>query len=280
MKKSLALVLICLAIQPAFAQLHSASEGRIAYGHHHVNTSDPAAQTRFWVEGLGGELKTFGEADREIIAFPDVLVLLTERDPTWGTRGTVVNHVGFLTRDLRADVERLQSMGYEMITREELPPSYEVTDHVASGVFGNSLAFVLGPDDVKVELIEDTGIDYPKQMHHVHFAVKSGEAMRAWYAEHFGSSVSTRINQPAGDLPGVNLTFGPTADPTIPTRGTAMDHIGFEVDGLQALCEELKAKGIPLDMDYREIPSLGIAIAFLTDPWGTYIELTEGLDEI
>ncbi len=33
-------------------------------------------------------------------------------------------------------------------------------------------------------------------------------------------------------------------------------------------------------MAYTEIESLGIAIAFLTDPFGTYIELTEGLDEL
>jgi hypothetical protein len=27
------------------------------------------------------------------------------------------------------------------------------------------------------------------------------------------------------------------------------------------------------------VPALDIAIAFITDPWGTYIELTEGLDK-
>ena len=75
----------------------------------------------------------------------------------------------------------------------------------------------------------------------------------------------------------MNLTFGPTPVPTIPTRGRALDHVGFEVQNLKAFCEELKNKGIALDVDYREIPSLGIAVAFLTDPWGTYIELTEGL---
>ena len=30
----------------------------------------------------------------------------------------------------------------------------------------------------------------------------------------------------------------------------------------------------------RQVPDLGIAIAFITDPWGTFIELTEGLDKI
>jgi hypothetical protein len=29
----------------------------------------------------------------------------------------------------------------------------------------------------------------------------------------------------------------------------------------------------------RDIPSIGLKIAFLTDPSGVYIELTEGFDE-
>jgi hypothetical protein len=28
------------------------------------------------------------------------------------------------------------------------------------------------------------------------------------------------------------------------------------------------------------VPELSVSIAFITDPWGTYIELTEGLDKI
>jgi hypothetical protein len=30
---------------------------------------------------------------------------------------------------------------------------------------------------------------------------------------------------------------------------------------------------------YRDIPSIGLKIAFITDPSGVYIEFTEGLDE-
>jgi hypothetical protein len=28
------------------------------------------------------------------------------------------------------------------------------------------------------------------------------------------------------------------------------------------------------------VPAAGLSIAFITDPWGTYIELTEGLDKL
>ena len=64
------------------------------------------------------------------------------------------------------------------------------------------------------------------------------------------------------------------------TQGRALDHIGFEVKGLEAFIKKLEAQGIKLASPYRQVPALGIAIAFITDPWGTYIELTEGLDKV
>ena len=36
----------------------------------------------------------------------------------------------------------------------------------------------------------------------------------------------------------------------------------------------------PLTVTYRTVPALGLAIAFIKDPWGTNIELTEGLAEL
>lgn len=269
-----------LASPSALAQLYSADKGRVIYGHHHINTQNLDAHKRFWLEGLGGETRELGETGREVIAFPDVLVFLTEASPTSGTRGTIVNHVGFETTDIYADVARLQALGYAMITREELPETYEVIDGIGQRVAGNTIAYVLGPDDIKVELIENKEIAYNIQMHHIHWASEAGEEMRAWYAEHLGAISGLRIGQPAGQLPNVNLTFGPSETRLARTQGTVLDHIGFEVNDLKALCEELEAKGIVFDRPYAEIPALGLAVAFFTDPWGTYVELTEGLDSI
>ena len=62
-----------------------------------------------------------------------------------------------------------------------------------------------------------------------------------------------------------------------PRRGRAVDHIGFEVEGLEAFVQEMEPAGVVFDVPYREIASLGFAIAFYTDPAGVYVELTEGL---
>jgi hypothetical protein len=84
----------------------------------------------------------------------------------------------------------------------------------------------------------------------------------------------------AADLPGVNLTFSPSEKPVVGTEGRSIDHIGFEVENLESLCKKLEAKGVTFRLSFRTIPEYNASIAFLIDPWGTVIELTEGLDEL
>jgi len=84
----------------------------------------------------------------------------------------------------------------------------------------------------------------------------------------------------AADVPGVNLSFTKAETPVVGTKGRALDHIGFEVKDLEAFCKKLEASGVKFDVTYRKVPALGIAVAFFTDPWGTYIELTEGLSRL
>jgi catechol 2,3-dioxygenase-like lactoylglutathione lyase family enzyme len=265
---------------PAMAQLLAARDAAVAYGHHHINASDITAHRRFWIEGLGGTSVRLGTSSLETVKFPNVLVAISERGPSGGTKGTVVNHVGFETRNIRSAVDRLKSLGFRMVTREELPESYTVTDDLGQRAGGNVIAFVMGPDETKVELIENQSIAHPIQLHHVHWAAPDPAAMQAWYVKHFGATPGTRIGQPTGELPGVNLTFGGGGEGAVPTRGRALDHIGFEIKNLEAFTRTLEASGVKLDRAYTQVPTLGVAIAFLTDPWGTYIELTEGLAEV
>lgn len=82
------------------------------------------------------------------------------------------------------------------------------------------------------------------------------------------------------DLPGGGLNFSQSTEPMRPTRSRALDHIGFEVKNLEEFCKSLEAQGIKLDVPFRKVPALNITLAFVTDPWGTYIELNEGLENI
>ena len=133
------------------------------------------------------------------------------------------------------------------------------------------------PDAVKVEFTEDKSIAVPIKHHHIHFATNEQDEMRAWYAKMFGAVPGKRASFDAADLPGVNLTFSKADGPVVGTRGRSLDHIGFEVRNLEQFIKKLEASGIKMDRPYTKIANSATAIAFLTDPWGTYIELTENL---
>ena len=122
----------------------------------------------------------------------------------------------------------------------------------------------------------------PIASHHLHFFGMNKE-MQAWYMQTFGASTLASANPAAfisASLPGLTMNFSPSQAPVAGTQGRAIDHIGFEVRNLEAFTKKLEAQGIKLAAPYRQVPALGISIAFITDPWGTYIELTEGLDKI
>ena len=65
------------------------------------------------------------------------------------------------------------------------------------------------------------------------------------------------------------------------TRGRAVDHVGFEVRNLKEFLGTLPSKGITLTTPMARDRTLGdVQSATLTDPWGTFVELTEGLEQV
>ena len=257
------------------------ADGPVVYGHHHFNTTDMAAQKRFYVETLGGTPATIGTNNLEVIEFPNVFLFFRPMQaPTGGTIGTTVNHIGFSVPDLKPVVARIKANGFRMITSESVASSVKVADDIAAASPTTNIAFALGPEDVKVELVEVKSQAAPIQLHHVHFFGENNAEMQAWYAKTFGAEQRPQVPRQAfltDVLPGVTLNFSPSPTPTVGTQGRALDHIGFEVRNLEAFTKKLEADGIALTVSYRTVPALDIAIAFIKDPWGTNIELTEGL---
>jgi len=274
------LALFVLSFAPeASAQLIAAKDAPVAYGHHHLNVTSIDQHKKFWVSTLGGTSVKIGTSPNEIVMFPNVLIFLRQQAPTGGTKGTTVNHLAFAVANLREAVDKARASGYRIATREEAGAFDVVKDDIAfNKEQGTYSAFVMGPDDVKVQLFEVRTNTAPIALHHVHFAGPAAE-MKAWYVKVFGATPGTRGPFEAADLPGVNLSFSPAPAPVVGTRGRVVDHIGFEVKDLEAFCRKLERLGITLERPYTKVPALNIAIAFIADPWGTSIELTEGLDK-
>ena len=278
------LAFVLAAPATSHAQILVAGEGPVVYGHHHLNTTDMAAQKKFYVDTLGGRLLTFGQNKTEIIAFPNVLMFFRPMQaPTGGSIGTTMNHIGFSVPNLSTLVPKIKAAGFKMITAESVAATVKVTDDIAAANPTTNLAYALGPEDVKVEFVEIKDQKAPIQLHHIHFFGQQNVEMQAWYAKTFGATVLPPNPGAAfvqDRLPGVFLNFTPSPTPTVGTTGRAIDHIGFEIKGLEAFVKKLEADGIKIDRPYTKVAALGIAIAFIKDPWGTNIEMTEGMDTV
>jgi catechol 2,3-dioxygenase-like lactoylglutathione lyase family enzyme len=282
MRRIIELVAAAAAVTSGTAvadDLSAPNAAGVAMGHLHYVVRDVAANKAFWV-GLGGRSVLFN-GTTEGIVFPDVVVLLRQGEPTGGTEGSVVNHVAFRVKSVAA----IEKAGLEVEYNAQYPGVASV--HTPEGerieLFDDELATNLGftidggGNDAAAER-HNRKLAVPIIAHHIHLNVPADQvaAAKEWYATHFGGVRGKRWRYEAVDLPGINVNISGVAASQAPTRGRMLDHIGFEVTNLEAFCKELEAKGIKFDRPYGTLPS-GFGLAFLTDPWGTYIELTEGL---
>jgi catechol 2,3-dioxygenase-like lactoylglutathione lyase family enzyme len=257
------LVASCVAVAllvsaPAYAQLAAPGAAGVAMGHIHLVVRDVAANQQFFT-GLGGTQVQNGTL--QLIQFPGVFIMLRQGEPTAGTVGSVINHFGFNVKDLKSSVAKWQAAGIKV----------DVTAN------RTDQAYLMTPDGTRIEILEDAKIAEPIRMHHIHWNVVAVPEVQAWYAKHFGAVPGKRGANEAGDLPGVNLTYGKVDTVNPGTKGRSLDHIGFEIRNLPQFIAKLEAAGVKMEGPMRKAGNNPVNIAFLTDPWGTYIELTEGL---
>jgi catechol 2,3-dioxygenase-like lactoylglutathione lyase family enzyme len=245
----------------AVAQPAPFNEVGLTMGHWHLASRDVQANKKIFV-GMGGTPITVGAA--ESVRFPGVLVNLAlgNMPGSGGSVGSVVNHVGFIVNNVQEQVAKWKANGVAV-----LPGGNNRQDQ----------AYVETPDGLRMEILEDKAQTMPIRNEHIHFSVPEAEIskMQAWYAKTFGGKAGTRNNAPVVDIPGGQLRFAKADKAQAPTKGRVLDHIGFDVKDLQAFIKKIEAEGIKLDEPYRKNETTGVAITYVTDPWGTRIELVQ-----
>jgi catechol 2,3-dioxygenase-like lactoylglutathione lyase family enzyme len=248
----------------ARAQVAAPNEAGVSMGHVHLVVQDLEAGKKFWT-AMGGTHGTLGA--NEVFRFPGVLILVRKGDPSGGSVGSLVNHIGFWVANIQESVARWNAAGLK-------------TEPGARA----GQAYVTTPDGlVRIEILENTALTVPISFDHIHFWWADAGTlpeMQSWYAKTFGAKAGERGQFKSDVLPGVILLFAKTDTATVGTKGRGLDHIGFEIKDLEAFCKKLEASGVKLDMPFTKRPDLGISLAFITDPWGTYIELNEGLNKL
>jgi hypothetical protein len=248
----------------AFAQLLPPNAAGVTAGHEHFLATDVEGAVRFW-NALGGETATVGRAP--VLRFPGVFVIVApaseQRPLTGGSRGSAVDRIRFRIRDLGATIRRLEETGYR-----------------ASPRAGGTTTEVMGPSDAAVQLVEDRALPGPVATDALVMHVPDAAGAAAWYARWFGAAIVRRAGVTYAQIPGMDIEFRETREPRMPTRGRALDHIGFEIRDLQGFVKRTSERGLEFQRRFTIAPPLYNppvkGLAFLIDPWGTAIELNEG----
>jgi extradiol dioxygenase family protein len=273
--RSAFLPLIFLSVGwPALAQLAPANDAGVTLGQIHLIVKDVDAERRFFIDMMGGVPV---ENDKiSMIQFPGVFLILSQGEPSGPSAGSIVNHFGVVIKDVDA-------------YRAKWEANHLTIDHVENPKGG----YVHSPSGLRIEFFEDPSLSTPIAMNHFHLfmAPERIPEVQAWYVNVFGGKASQRYCTSClthkrlietVDLPGTNFSLAPlpanSPGTPVPTKGRQIDHIGFEVKNLKAFVAKAEASGVKFDEPYRVSKSSAkVHVAFLTDPWGTRIELTEGL---
>ncbi len=118
---------------------------------------------------------------------------------------------------------------------------------------------------------------------HIHLFSRNPEATAAFYERMFGAEVIRSMQQ---GKPRIDLKLGGAnifildvsqdpkagAGPAHPHQG--LDHFGLEVEDIDGVCADLKAKGVVFTREPATVRP-GVRIAFLAGPEGVSIELLE-----
>ena len=264
------------------AQLSAPNAAGVAMGHLHYQVKDVEAHKRFWM-ALGGQPITLKDSGATLVGIkmPGVLLLFTEGKPTGGSDGSVVNHVAFRVPSFAG----VEAAGLSVQRLQQFP----------------GVGSVMTPDGERIELFEDAATNLaftpdagpldalaqrhsrpvppPVAFHHIHLYVPAGAVAeaKAWYARVFGGTPGKRSTYDAVDLPGVNINISAAPKPVAGTAGRALDRIGFEVDDLRSFEARVKAMSLTLSDSPVTLERAGYGSRTLVDPWGTVIELTQGL---
>src|SRR5438128_9191114 len=159
----LSVILNCIS---AFGQLaEPANDLGVRLGHIHLVVKNVEAQTKFWTEMMGGAVVKNGPLT--LIQFPGVFIMLRQGDPTAPPAGSIVDHFGFVLKDINAARAKWKAADIK----------YTI------GATNPNQGYVEAPDGVRVEVFGDPSLPGPVGMDHIHMLLPPTDipAIQAWY---------------------------------------------------------------------------------------------------
>jgi catechol 2,3-dioxygenase-like lactoylglutathione lyase family enzyme len=272
MRAQVPFTLLLLTTVSATAQLLAPNKMGVSAGHDVLRTKDVQVANKFW-QALGGQPAQFASR-LNLIKFPGLLLLnigagqgrgnaVPNPAPPpelAGSEGSSLEFIGFSVKDLKGSLAKWAEAGIQPL------PGGSATQ-----------AYVMSPDKIKVRITEDPSLSVPIVADTIKMVVPNVAEAQAWYAKYFGAEIVKHGNEMVANIPGSSILFEQAKGPVAPTKGRAFDRIGLEVAGLEAFAKKLEDAGIKFDSPYRKANGMNAAFAVFQDPFGTLIEMSEGL---
>jgi predicted enzyme related to lactoylglutathione lyase len=263
--KSILFVALTLCVAcPLLAQLPTPNAAGVTAGHHIFRAKDVEAANKFWTT-LGGEPSAL--ATIKLMKFPGVLLFISAprgANPApslGGNHGTTVEFISFKVKDLNASVKKWNDA--RIVSKKE-----------------GAAVTLVGPDDVQVRVTEDKSLAVPIASDGLVMNVANAAEVSGWYAKWFGAKISQSGSETIGEIPGARIVFHATQDSIAPTRGHSLNLLGFEVQDLQEFVKKYQEAGGKLDGQIATASAANLSVVQLTDPWGTSIEVSQGLKAV
>ena len=250
---------------PVQAQLGAPNDVGVSFAHVHLNVADIEVHKNLWVEHFGGVVVEKGPLTT--VKVPGMFIVLTEREPSAPSEGSAMDHFGFKVPNTADFLAEWRAAGLEVQSE-------------FTGAEGYANAYLIAPDGIKIELQQDVALPFKAMAYHVHFFQDGHIDLMNWYIDVFGAVQRNRgTHENTADVPGINLSFNGSREERAATQNRAIDHIGFEVEDIEAFVEMMKERGVEFQLEPRYIESIELTIAFFVDPSGVRVELTEGLNK-
>jgi lactoylglutathione lyase len=258
---SMALVFAGLLMTAASA----AGQASVPYDHVHLAVADPEKAEAWYTANLNGSVgenpgRVAFEPWTNRAPLPIQFIFLKAENPK-PSEGSVIDSVGFVVQGIDAKVRAIQAAGATIKRPIETVP----------GLWKR--AVVTDPWGTNIELIES---GERSGFHHVTLRVPDPESSIGWYLRSFGGE-RTKLG---GRLDAVK--YGNTylivarGDRAMPSRGRAIDHLGFGPRSMDATAIDLKTKGVTFTAEPAAKPNqFGHRTAYVEDPSGVRIELVE-----
>ena len=242
--------------------LPSLLQAENVFTHVHMRVPDTAESAAWHTEFFGRSTRAGGPGPN-IVYDNGHIGTMPNEGLAPPSQGGVIDHFGIAVPDVAAAVELAREMGATIKTEPR------------EGVTAPVIAFIEDPWGVRMELLED-----PEYLgiNHIHMMSTDPDAMRDWFLQVFGGEYVEARGKGVfhtilySDV-WVHVSSPRQGIDNAPSRGRAIDHMGFRVPSLDEFRTTLEQSGYEPYLERPNPP--GSDLMFFIGPSGIHFEVAE-----